>query len=160
MNFYRDLEFLIFGSRLRRLSDYYIAEINKVYKTKNIEFEASWFPIFYFLSVKKEVNLREISRELLVSHSAVSQLVKTLREKGLVDVKPSFEDRRQNMVSFTPRGELLVEQLKPIWENISKAMDSISSNANETSNLFPALLALENIFEKKPLSTIILKNLE
>ena len=58
MSFYHDLGFLIFGSRLRRMSEYYISEINKVYKENGIDFDASWFPVFYLLSRKEEVNLR------------------------------------------------------------------------------------------------------
>lgn len=159
MKFYHDLGFLIFGSRLRRLSEYYIAEINKVYQIKNIDFEAAWFPLFYFLSVKDEVNLREIADELQVSHSAISQLVKNLRTKGLVAVEPSKTDRRQNMVKFTPQGELLMEQLRPVWESISGSMEHIYANAAEIINLLPALSALENHFEENPLSDIILKTL-
>lgn len=159
MKFYHNLGFLIFGSRLRRLSEYYIAEINKVYQTKNIDFEAAWFPLFYFLSGKEEVNLREISDVLQVSHSAISQLVKNLRTKGLVTVTPSKTDRRQNMVKLTPEGKLLMKQLKPVWESISVSINHIYTNAAEVSNLFPALSALENHFEENPLSDIILKTL-
>jgi len=66
MNFYQQLGFLVFGSRLKRLSDTFINDINKVYKSYNIQFDASWFPVFYILSQKEEVSIKEISDDLNV----------------------------------------------------------------------------------------------
>lgn len=160
MSFYHDLGFLIFGSRLRRMSEYYISEINKVYKEKGIDFEASWFPVFYFLSRKEEVNLREIADELQVSHSAISQLIKNLKGRGLVTTTPSEEDRRQNMVKLTPAGETLLDSLKPVWIAISASMNDIYADAGKTVDLLPALHSLETYFGENPLSEIISKNLK
>ena len=49
MNFYQDLGFLVFGSRLKRLGDTFINDINRIYKDHKIPFDASWFPVFYIL---------------------------------------------------------------------------------------------------------------
>ncbi len=160
MEIYHDLGFLIFGSRLRRMSEYYIAEINKVYKAQNIEFEASWFPIFYFLHKREEVNLREIADQLQVSHSAISQLIKNLREKGLVATRPYEHDRRQIIVQLTPQGKVLMKQTQPIWESISKSMDIIKKSVPETEHLLSAFTALEIYFDEISLSSVILKNLK
>ena len=160
MKFYHDLGFLIFGSRLRRMSEYYISEINRVYREKNIDFEAAWFPLFYLLASGGDINLREIADKLQVSHSAISQLVKNLKEKGLVATKPSVDDRRQNMVSLTEEGKALMNQLKPVWESITESLNEIYRSADGTENLLPALSALENYFEQNPLSDIILNNLK
>ena len=88
MGFYPKLGYLIFGSRLRRLSEYFLAEVNKVYGQQGIAFDASWFPLFYLLSVKDKLTLMDIATELEVSHSAVSQLVTNLKGKGLPQDKP------------------------------------------------------------------------
>src|SRR5690606_41644183 len=63
------------GSRLRRVSEYFIAEVNKVYEYHGIEFEAGWFPLFFLLSTREELSIKAISATLSVSHSASSQLV-------------------------------------------------------------------------------------
>jgi hypothetical protein len=47
MNFYENLVYLVFGSRLRRLSETFLADVNKIYQAQDITFDASWFPIYY-----------------------------------------------------------------------------------------------------------------
>ena len=37
MNFYQDLGFLVFGSRLKRLGDIFINDVNRIYKDYKIE---------------------------------------------------------------------------------------------------------------------------
>ena len=52
MNFYEELGYLVLGSRMRRLSEAFLSEINKTYQSAGISFDASWFPVFYLLSKK------------------------------------------------------------------------------------------------------------
>src|ERR1044072_1136630 len=95
MNFYQDLGFLVFGSRLKRLGDTFLNDVNRIYKDHKIEFDASWFPVFYILSQKKEISIKEISDELKVSHSAISQLISSLQQKGLIKSIVSKKDRSE-----------------------------------------------------------------
>ncbi len=41
MNFYQNLGYLVLGSRLRRLSEAFLSEINRVYQNEGIDFDAS-----------------------------------------------------------------------------------------------------------------------
>ncbi len=158
MQFYQDLGFLILGSRLRRLSEYYLAEVNKVYNEKDIPFDASWFPVFYVLAREKTISLKAIAAELMVSHSAVSQLIKSLKAKGLVSTIPSKTDKRHQMVTLSKRGSDMLAQLKPVWEEITGSFACICAAEKEAASLLPALLALENYFKEKSLSETILKD--
>src|ERR1700712_1843182 len=107
MNFYQQLGFLVFGSRLKRLGDTFINDVNRVYKNHKIEFDTSWFPVFYILSQKKEVSIKEISDDLNVSHSAISQLVSSLQQKGLIKCVISKKDARHRAITLTSKGEKL-----------------------------------------------------
>lgn len=160
MKFYQDLGFLILGSRLRRMSEYYLSEVNKVYLEKHIPFDASWFPIFYILSKRDSVSLTDIASELMVSHSAVSQLVKNLKQRKLIETALSKEDKRHQMVKLSESGQALLAQLKPIWKAISLSLNKINKEEKSTADLLPALLSLENYFELQPLSDIILKKVK
>ncbi|MGF7230938.1 MarR family winged helix-turn-helix transcriptional regulator [Arachidicoccus sp.] len=160
MKFYQDIGFLILGSRLRRMSEYYLSEVNKVYQQQNIAFDASWFPVFYILSKKNAVSLTDIASELMVSHSAISQLVKNLKQKKLIETTASKEDKRHQIVKLSENGRELLKQLKPIWSAISISLDKINVEEEETAHLLPALLSLENYFETQPLSGIILKKIK
>jgi DNA-binding transcriptional ArsR family regulator len=104
VNFYQQLGFLVFGSRLKRLGDTFIGDVNRIYKKHRIQFDASWFPVFYILSQKKEVSIKEISDELNVSHSAISQLVGSLQQKGLIRSVVSKADARPPVDNFYCKG--------------------------------------------------------
>ena len=70
MNFYQQLGTLVFGTRLKKLSDYFLSEINKVYSDQNIPFEASWFGVFFLVRMhsktKKAKRFAEKGRSALL----------------------------------------------------------------------------------------------
>jgi DNA-binding MarR family transcriptional regulator len=143
MNFYQQLGFLVFGSRLKRLGDTFIGDVNRIYKNHKIPFDASWFPVFYILSQKKEISIKEISDELNVSHSAISQLVGSLQQKGLIKCVVSKKDARQRAITFTARGEKLLQQIKPVWNALEKAMEQLTQENTQSKKILDALTALE-----------------
>lgn len=159
MKFYDELGFLILGSRLRRLSEYYLSEVNKIYHQRGLIFDASWFPTFYILSKGEPVSLTDISRELLISHSAVSQLIKSLKEKQLVLSELSKADGRHQMIRLSKQGYVLLDELKPIWEALSSSLEKMEQEKSSDIRLLPALTALEENFEKETLSSIVLNKL-
>lgn len=105
MSFYPSLGYLVFGSRLRRLSEYFLMEVNKVYEQAGIPFDASWFPVFYLLSKQQPLPMIDISEQLEISHSAVSQMVTSLKKKGLLKTTPCKEDGRRQLVAFSKKGK-------------------------------------------------------
>lgn len=143
MNFYENLGYLVFGSRLRRLSESFLADVNKIYQAQHITFDASWFPIFFILSLKKEVSIRDISDELAVSHSAISQLISNLQEKGLIKTIVSEEDARKKVISFTPKGKKLQLQIEPIWNALTIAMQSIMEENKHSKHILKAITEIE-----------------
>jgi DNA-binding MarR family transcriptional regulator len=151
MNFYQDLGFLVFGSRLKRLGDTFINDVNKVYKNHKIDFDASWFPVFYILSQKKEISIKEIADELKVSHSAISQLTSSLQEKGLIKSVVSKKDARHKAITFTAKGEKLLQKIKPVWNALEKAMNELVEDAASSKKILKALTAIETGLQHKDL---------
>lgn len=156
MEFYDNLGYLVFGSRLRRLSEYFIAEINKVYQEKGIPFDASWFPIFYILSQNPKVSLVEISQQLQTSHSAVSQLITNLKKKGLVELVKAEDDGRKQLVTLNEKGKQLLAEIQPIWQQISICMDQLGQEEPLVAHLLPGISEIESLFKQECLSQRIL----
>lgn len=157
MSFYPSLGYLIFGSRLRRLSEYFLAEVNKVYAQAGIPFDASWFPLFYLLSVKDKLTLMDIATSLEVSHSAVSQLVTNLKSKGLLKTSRCEEDGRRQWVVLSKKGEELLKQVLPVWKGIEAAMGGLALENKQSSKILEAIGALERAVEAEPLADRILR---
>ncbi len=144
MNFYQDLGFLIMGTRMKRLSDTFLQDVNRFYQSKDIEFDASWFPIFYLLGRKKELSIREIANTLQVTHSAVSQLVTSLQQKGYLTVKASKTDRRAKVVTLSARGTQRLLQVQPIWLTLQHAMQQMAEETPVLQQFLSSLSEIEN----------------
>lgn len=151
MNFYHELGPLVLGTRLKRLSDHFLSEVNKVYLDNNIPFEASWFGVFYLLDKHSELSIYEIAETLTISHSAVSQMIKTLQQKELVIINSSSIDGRKKVIAFSTQGIELLNKIKPIWKALDKTLNTLLNN----NPLINDLLKLENELNNSPLSTLI-----
>jgi DNA-binding MarR family transcriptional regulator len=148
MNFYQSLGFLVFGSRLKRLGDTFLNDVNRIYKSHNISFDASWFPVFYILSQKPEVSIKEISDELNVSHSAISQLVSNLQQKGLIKSVVSKKDARLRAITFTSKGTKLLQKIKPVWSALQRAMNELVNENTQSKKILDALTGVEKNMQK------------
>lgn len=135
---------LILGTRLKRISQRFQQDIRKIYKLHNVEFEISWFPIFYLLNENKSVTISELSQKLAVSHPAVIQVISILENRKLISIKAHKSDLRIKNISLTQSGHALLHTVKPIWNNIKKAMDDLLSESKLTKGLIETL----NEFEK------------
>ncbi len=152
MNLYQSLGYLVLGSRLRRLSEGFLSEINKVYQNECIDFDASWFPVFYLLNKNGNLSIKELSQQTEVSHPAASQLIANLKSKDLVTSLPSIEDGRKQLVQLTPKGKQLLSAILPVWEAILKGMEELINENPDCNPLLPAIDSLENAFKNSPLS--------
>ncbi len=151
MNFYQQLGYLVFGSRLKRLGDTFLNDVNSIYKKHKIPFDASWFPVFYILSQKKEVSIKEISDELNISHSAVSQLVSGLQQKGLIKSVTSNKDARHKAVTFTAKGRKLLQKILPLWKALQKAMEELACEGACSKKILAGLSEMEKNINRKSL---------
>ena len=152
MNFYESLGHLVLGSRLRRLSEAFLSEINKTYQAAGIEFDASWFPVFYLLSKNESLSIKELSDTTGVSHPAASQLVANLKSKKLLKTTTCTDDGRRQLVQLTKAGHALLERILPVWEALSLTMNELVMAEPECQHLLPAIAALENTFRSINLS--------
>ncbi|MCG7751432.1 MarR family winged helix-turn-helix transcriptional regulator [Flavihumibacter cheonanensis] len=159
MSFYQQTGVLFFGSRLRRISESFLADVNAVYKKHQIHFDAAWFPVFYMLSQKESLTIRDISEELEVSHSAASQLISKLQEKGLIKTNADKEDGRKKVVSFTPKGQKLLKQVEPVWTALQTAMEELLQQAEYTAHLMEAISQTETALREQSIFNRIEKHL-
>ena len=155
MNLYQNLGYLVLGSRLRRLSEGFLAEINKAYKNEGIDFDASWFPVFYLLSKNDALSIKELSEQIEVSHPAASQLITNLKNRGLVTSATCTDDGRRQLVTLTDSGRALLKQILPVWDAIGQAMVQLVDNEAISKQLLPAITAVEYAFRSTSLSATI-----
>ena len=155
MNLYQSLGYLVLGSRLRRLSENFLAEINRAYQNEGIDFDAAWFPVFYLLSKNDALSIKELSELTEVSHPAASQLITNLKNKKLVTSATCNDDGRRQLVTLTDDGRALLAQILPVWDAILAAMDDLVADVPECQKLLPGIAALEQAFKQNDLAEMI-----
>jgi DNA-binding MarR family transcriptional regulator len=159
MNFYQNLGYLVLGSRLRRLSEAFLSEINRAYQNEGIDFDASWFPVFYLLSKNSSLSIKELSDQTGVSHPAASQLITNLKNKKLVATNTCADDGRRQLVQLTEQGQQMLEQVLPVWDAVTLAMQQLVTGEPGCHDILPAITALEDTFRSADLAGLIHKNL-
>jgi DNA-binding MarR family transcriptional regulator len=159
MNFYQTLGYLVLGSRLRRLSEAFLSEINRAYQNEGIDFDASWFPVFYLLSKNGSLSIKELSEQIEISHPAASQLITGLKNKGLVATATCTDDGRRQLVQLTESGQLLLTQVMPVWDAINLSMQQLVNGEPGCPGILPAITSLENTFRSANLADRITEKL-
>lgn len=78
--------------------------------------------LLWELGQRGPVSQRVLGEVLKVTPRAVTGLVDALVADGLVTREPHPGDRRATLVTFTPRGEMLVAQLKRDHKALARAL--------------------------------------
>ena len=160
MDFYRHVGELIFGTRLKRLSEKFLFDVGKVYKSLDIDFEPSWFPIFYLLNKNREMSAAEMAEELAITHQAVSQLVTILEIKKVIKILQDNNDKRKRLIVFTKKGLTLMDTVKPVWRSMEKALQKLLGEGANSAYLLHALDEFEDSVKRKGIYSRIMEDIK
>lgn len=144
MNIINELGVLAIATRMQRLAEQIRKDGLLIYKAHGIDFEPKWFPIIYTLHVKPVLSVVEISAEIGYSHPSTISLLKELEKQKLVKSGKDKTDERKRLVQLTGKGQLLIEQMKPVWEVMIAATAQLIETEN---NLMKAIQEVEQQME-------------
>lgn len=122
MNLIKELGYLSLGTRFRILTDKLLQDVDKVYKSLDVDFEPRWFTVFYLINQRESISVTEIANELGYTQPAVTQILNILIEKGFVKSVKEKEDSRKKILTITPKGKKLFENLQPVWQIIESTV--------------------------------------
>lgn len=151
MNFYSQAGKLAIGSRLRRLSESLTEDATQIYQLYNVPADPRWFPVLYVLSMQENASITEIARTIGHSHPSVSQIVKKMSSKGLVDITKSEEDTRVSVVRLSDAGKQLLPNLEKQCMDVEQAVEALLSEAQH--DLWKAIEEVEFLLASKSFFT-------
>lgn len=99
---------------LRELLAHMESDIARLYAERGVEVRTRFSIVLIRLRHRGPMTVRELAREIDVTHSAMSQTVAELRRQGMVDSAPG-DDARTRTVSLTARGRETVPFLEAEW---------------------------------------------
>jgi DNA-binding MarR family transcriptional regulator/GNAT superfamily N-acetyltransferase len=155
MDVFNHLGELALGSRLKRLSDQIMRDGSKIYQDSGIDFEPRWFPVFYSISKRSPRGVTEIAKDLGISHAAVSQVVRELLKKGLLEAVKDELDGRRRLLSLSVEGQSLLPDIQEVWNDISEAIHQMINE--HQANIIDCIREVERSFEKSSLHQRVAK---
>lgn len=136
------------GARLRRLSDRIDREATSVYTASGLSFEQRWFGVVQQLQSIGPCSVVDLTKQLGVSHVAISQTRKALEAAGLIDSTVDPKDARRSVLSLSKAGRKMAKQLDPAWRAMSAAAAELNA---EAGNVIEALERLEAALTRRSL---------
>ncbi|MBV1908665.1 MAG: bifunctional helix-turn-helix transcriptional regulator/GNAT family N-acetyltransferase [Kangiellaceae bacterium] len=127
-----DLGILGLGSRLKRLSDLFYRQLDEVYKIEKIVFQARNFPLLQLINENESMSVTELADVLGHTHPAISQMSKKLQQKGWIYHHIDDADERRRLLSITPAGFELFDQLSPIWKDMQVILGRLMATSGGT----------------------------
>lgn len=152
-----EIGYLSSGSRFRRIYEKLQIDGDKVYKEAQVNFKASWFPVYYVLSKSTgPQTVMGITHQISFSHITVKNIVKELEKESLVVVSPNPEDKRSKLIQLSADGQKLLKQLEPLWKKFSQALQQMMTSGHpDIQNI---LQRIDQEVTKRPLTQRVAKD--
>lgn len=99
--------------------------------------------VLHVLSDKGEASQRMLADQFDVSAASMSEMTKRLIANGFIQSRPSPEDGRSSLLSLTPKGRKLAQQVFEVW----RALDELIADAigaERAGRLFADSMALRD----------------
>ena len=154
MIFFDKSGIMAIGSRLRWLADEITREAAEIYKLYGIEIKPKWFPVLFMLFDGSDCTVTGIAKAIGQSHPSVSNIVKELKNAGLVTDGKSDEDRRATIIALTDKGLLMKDRLTQVCNDVERVVRSIDTRSSDK-----LWLALDN-WEKALAEKSLLKRVQ
>jgi DNA-binding MarR family transcriptional regulator len=112
------------GTLLRHLIEQLDGAVEESYALAGLDYRPRYTPIVRALIESGPTSIRAISRTAGITHSAVSQTVAQMMERGLVQFE-SGGDARERIVALTPAAKAMVPKLQQHWRATNAAADAL-----------------------------------
>lgn len=149
MDLITELAELAIATRLKRLSDRLANDVNKVYKELDLNFEAKWYLVLELLNRRSMLSIVDVADELKLTHPAIVQYVDQMLKAKLITAHKDSTDGRKRLVSLSPNGKKLLEDLAPVLSVLKEAVDGWLNEAD--CNLLSTLAQLEKSLDERTL---------
>jgi N-acetylglutamate synthase-like GNAT family acetyltransferase/DNA-binding MarR family transcriptional regulator len=150
----KDLKELALGSRLKRLSDGLMKEMELVYKNAKIKFDPFLFPIYKIIADETTTTTSFITEKIKLSQPAVTQSINKLYKDGLIIQEVDKLDKRKKIIKLSVKGQQTLEKITPLWNIIDQTIKEIT-NIHSTS-LIDQIDALDLLVEENTISKSII----
>ncbi|MDH0865238.1 helix-turn-helix domain-containing protein [Mitsuaria sp. GD03876] len=114
------------GTLLRHLLELLDRDVEAAYAASSIHWRPRYTPVLRALRRTGPASIRQLSQEIGITHSAVSQTVSQMATDGWVELRPG-QDARERIVEPTPALAEIVPALERQWAATNAAADQLDA---------------------------------
>ena len=102
-------------------------EIARVYADNGVaDLKPNWVPVILKLHARGPMTIAELARSQDQTHSAMSQKVAAMRDKGWLSTEPG-PDARSKRVRLTARAEQIADKLAAEWNATEASLEELET---------------------------------
>lgn len=143
---------LAFATRLKRLADSLQADVARIYREMDVDFEPKWFTMLYALYYNNTMSVIELSGLLGLTHPAIIQFAEQMQRKKLVTTVKDKADARKKLIQLTDKGRQTFMRIEPVLREIEMAnrdlMVETGTNVLVTVEKLEQLLQTRNMYQR------------
>ena len=124
-DFLKELSFVGFTARMKRISDSLMYDARKIYDDLDIGIEPNWHLIFLLLKKENQLTVTEISQKLGFSHPAIIKIIKKMKEKGFVESLTDPNDFRKQRLQLSEKSIKVLPHFEAEWQKIELIIEGI-----------------------------------
>lgn len=145
IDFIRELGYLGFTTRLKRISDAMMHEGRRMYSELDIDIEPNWFVIFKLLKARGPLCVTDIADSIQMAHPSVITIINKMMNAGYLISEKDPEDSRKRVLDLSNRAVQMLPTFEKIWE----AGDVAMAQALDGMDALSFLVQLEDLFTNK-----------
>ena len=117
-DFVKELGYLGFTMRLKRISDTMLQEGRKLYAVLNVDIEPNWYVIFKLLKKTGPLSVTEIADKILLAHPSVITITNKMADAGYINSAKSKKDSRKRVLQLSPKAIKRLPEYERIWDSV------------------------------------------
>ncbi len=128
-DFVKELGYLGFTMRLKRISDALMHEGRRLYSELDVDIEPNWFVIFKLLQSRGAMTVTQIAESVLMAHPSVITITNKMLNAGYLVSEKDSEDSRKRLLDLSDRAVKMLPKYEKIWDagelGIEKALKGL-----------------------------------
>ncbi|UTW66438.1 MarR family transcriptional regulator [bacterium SCSIO 12643] len=128
-DFVKELGYLGFTMRLKRISDTLMHEGRRLYSELDVDIEPNWFVVFKLLQSRGAMTVTQIAECVMMAHPSVITITNKMLNAGYLVSEKDPEDSRKRLLDLSDRAEKMLPKYEKIWDagelGIEKALQGL-----------------------------------
>lgn len=134
-DFLKELGFLGFTMRLKRVADKLMHDGRRLYQSLDYDIEPNWYGIFLLLDKYESLSITEISERLNLSHPSVITIINKMVKADYLQTEQSTTDQRKRFVTLTAKAKEELPKYKRLWNSGTESVNQLLKNTNLLAEL-------------------------